>query len=55
LVAVRTGTNLLFRSAEGGTKDVGAAAKFDAHFELMWDAAQPMIEFAPAINALQPS
>ena len=28
--------------------------KFDAHFERMWDAAQPMIEFAPAINTLEP-
>jgi len=31
-----------------------AAAKFDVHFERMWDAAQPMIEFGPAINALEP-
>jgi len=30
-------------------RDAGAAAKFDAHFERMWDAAQPMIEFEPAI------
>jgi phosphatidylserine/phosphatidylglycerophosphate/cardiolipin synthase-like enzyme len=28
-------------------RDPGAAAKFDAHFERMWDAAQPMIEFGP--------
>lgn len=34
--------------------DAGAAAKFDAHFEQMWDAAQPMIEFEPAIRALEP-
>jgi phosphatidylserine/phosphatidylglycerophosphate/cardiolipin synthase-like enzyme len=34
--------------------DPGAAAKFDAHFERMWDAAQPMIEFEPAIRALEP-
>jgi hypothetical protein len=27
-----------------------AAAKFDAHFERMWDAAQPMDEFEPAIR-----
>ena len=33
---------------------VRAAAKFDAHFERMWDAAQPMIEFEPAIRALEP-
>ncbi len=35
-------------------RDAVAAAKFDAHFERMWDAAQPMIEFAPAIKALEP-
>jgi phosphatidylserine/phosphatidylglycerophosphate/cardiolipin synthase-like enzyme len=34
--------------------DPSAAAKFDAHFERMWDAAMPMIEFGPAINALEP-
>src|SRR6202007_3368957 len=32
-------------------RDAGAAAKFEAHFERMWDAAQPMIEFEPAIKA----
>jgi hypothetical protein len=31
-----------------------AAARFDAHFERMSDAAQPMDEFGPAINALEP-
>jgi phosphatidylserine/phosphatidylglycerophosphate/cardiolipin synthase-like enzyme len=35
-------------------RDSSAAAKFDAHFERMWDAAQPMIEFEPAIKALEP-
>jgi phosphatidylserine/phosphatidylglycerophosphate/cardiolipin synthase-like enzyme len=35
-------------------RDAGAAAKFDRHFEAMWDAAQPMVEFAPAIDALEP-
>ena len=35
-------------------RDAGIAAKFDAHFERMWDAAQPMIEFEPAIKALEP-
>ncbi len=35
-------------------RDAGAAMKFDAHFERMWDAGQPMAEFAPAINALEP-
>jgi phosphatidylserine/phosphatidylglycerophosphate/cardiolipin synthase-like enzyme len=34
--------------------DAEAAAKFDAHFERMWDAAQPMIEFEPAVRALEP-
>ena len=28
---------------------------FDAHFERMLDAAEPMIEFEPAINALEPN
>ena len=32
--------------------DAVAAAKFEAHFERMWDAAEPMVEFGPAINAL---
>src|SRR5271166_1592711 len=32
----------------------GTAAKFDAHFEHMWDAGQPMIEFEPAIRELEP-
>jgi phosphatidylserine/phosphatidylglycerophosphate/cardiolipin synthase-like enzyme len=34
--------------------DAGAVAKFDAHFERMWNAAQPMIELEPAIRALEP-
>ena len=34
--------------------DPGAAAKFDVHFERMWEAAQPMDEFEPAIRALEP-
>ena len=34
--------------------DAVAAAKFETHFERMWDAAEPMIEFGPAINALEP-
>ena len=33
-------------------RDAGAAAK--AHFERMWNAAQPMDEFEPAISALEP-
>ena len=35
-------------------RDAKVAALFDAHFERMWDAAQPMIEFEPAIRALEP-
>jgi phosphatidylserine/phosphatidylglycerophosphate/cardiolipin synthase-like enzyme len=35
-------------------RDPGAAAKFDVHFERMWNAAQPMDEFEPAIKALEP-
>ena len=35
-------------------RDPKAAKQFDAHFERMWDVAQPMIEFAPAIKALEP-
>ncbi len=34
-------------------RDALAAAKFDVHFERMWDVAQPMIEFEPAIKALE--
>lgn len=35
-------------------RDSAMAAKFDAHFERMWDAASPMDEFEPAIRALEP-
>jgi phosphatidylserine/phosphatidylglycerophosphate/cardiolipin synthase-like enzyme len=35
-------------------RDVNAAARFDAHFERMWDVARPMIEFVSAIRALEP-
>jgi phosphatidylserine/phosphatidylglycerophosphate/cardiolipin synthase-like enzyme len=31
----------------------GSADAFEAHFTRMWEAAQPMIEFGPAINALE--
>jgi phosphatidylserine/phosphatidylglycerophosphate/cardiolipin synthase-like enzyme len=34
--------------------DAKAAAQFEAHFERMWDQAKPMIEFEPAIRALEP-
>jgi hypothetical protein len=33
-------------------RNTGAAAKFDAHFERMWDAGQPMVEFESAIRSL---
>ena len=32
----------------------GSADAFEAHFERMWRVAQPMIEFATAINAVEP-
>jgi phosphatidylserine/phosphatidylglycerophosphate/cardiolipin synthase-like enzyme len=32
----------------------GSADAFEAHFERMWRVAQPMIEFGPAIDALEP-
>jgi len=32
----------------------GAAVKFEARFAAMWKAAQPMDEFGPAIDALEP-
>jgi len=32
----------------------GAASKFEAHFERMWDAAERMVEFGPAIEAMEP-
>jgi len=60
-VALRTGAANFSTSGENSQdndliviRDAGAAAKFDAHFERMWDAAQPMIEFEPAIRALEP-
>jgi phosphatidylserine/phosphatidylglycerophosphate/cardiolipin synthase-like enzyme len=34
-------------------RDPDAAAKFEAHFVGMWDVAEPMDEFGPAINALE--
>ena len=35
-------------------RDAGAAAKFEVHFQSMWNVAQPMVEFGPAIEALEP-
>jgi phosphatidylserine/phosphatidylglycerophosphate/cardiolipin synthase-like enzyme len=55
---LRTGSANFSTSGERTTliviHDAGAAAEFEAHFARMWDAAQPMIEFAPAIKALEP-
>jgi hypothetical protein len=28
--------------------------KFEAHFERMWQVAEPMIEFEPVVKALEP-
>jgi len=60
-VALRTGSANFSTSGENAQdndliviRDARAASKFEAHFERMWDAAQPMNEFAPAINALEP-
>lgn len=60
-VLLRTGSANFSTSGENAQdndliviRDASAAAKFDAHFERMWDAAQPMIEFDPAIRALEP-
>jgi phosphatidylserine/phosphatidylglycerophosphate/cardiolipin synthase-like enzyme len=35
-------------------RDPKVAAKFEGHFGRMWDAGQPMVEFGPAIEALEP-
>src|SRR5271166_4001417 len=35
-------------------RDAGAVARFEAHFGAMWQAAEPMIEFGPAVDALEP-
>jgi hypothetical protein len=32
----------------------GSVGAFEARFERMWEAAAPMIEFGPAINAMEP-
>ena len=58
---LRTGSANFSKSGENAQdndliviRDKGAAAKFEAHFERMWDAAEPMIEFGPAVDALEP-
>jgi phosphatidylserine/phosphatidylglycerophosphate/cardiolipin synthase-like enzyme len=38
----------------GVIRDAGAGGKFDAIFERMRDAALPMVEFGPAVNAREP-
>ena len=35
-------------------RDAAAAGRFEAHFTAMWSAAAPMVEFAPAIDAMEP-
>jgi hypothetical protein len=38
----------------GRTFGLVAANRFEAHFAAMWAAGQAMIEFAPAIQAMEP-
>ena len=52
--AVRTGSANFSTTGENAQdndrvviRDAVALAKFEAHFESMWNAAQPRIEFAP--------
>jgi phosphatidylserine/phosphatidylglycerophosphate/cardiolipin synthase-like enzyme len=35
-------------------RDPDITARFEAHFNRMWSAGQPMVEFGPAIEALEP-
>jgi phosphatidylserine/phosphatidylglycerophosphate/cardiolipin synthase-like enzyme len=35
-------------------RDASAASRFEAHFSRMWNVAQPMVEFGPAIDAMEP-
>jgi phosphatidylserine/phosphatidylglycerophosphate/cardiolipin synthase-like enzyme len=60
-VVLRTGSANFSSSGENAQdndlvviRDPATASKFEAHFETMWRLGQPMIEFPPAINALEP-
>ena len=60
-VTLRTGSANFSTSGERAqdndlivSRDAGAAAKFEAHFERMWEVAQPMIEFWRVIEELEP-
>jgi len=60
-VTLRTGSANFSASGENAQdnnliviRDPGTAGRFEAHIAAMWDAAQPMIEFAPAIQAMEP-
>jgi phosphatidylserine/phosphatidylglycerophosphate/cardiolipin synthase-like enzyme len=35
-------------------RDPDITARFEAHFNRMWSAGKPMVEFGPAIEALEP-
>jgi hypothetical protein len=35
-------------------RDADIAVKFETHFGQMWTMGLPMVEFAPAIEALEP-
>ena len=48
------GAQLFGGSRSRYIRNTAAAAKFETHFERLWGAAQPMDEFGPAINALEP-
>jgi hypothetical protein len=61
MACLRTGSTNFSTSGENAQdndliviRNAAATAKFDAHFERMRDATEPMIEFDPAIRALEP-